>query len=184
MKPSVVIIERAAIVLASLVLSIGLIALLSGFFASRDQSAVSSPADGPGQQFLDQGHAILQPGEAPPKYDSDPPTSGAHVPILPRRNNVELNDNELLQALQLGDVVIMYRPHEQPPGLSSLVSALASPFSPALAQAGQAVIVAPQPGATGLIGLAWAHMLRVNAPDDPSLEQFVQFWLGKGATGR
>jgi hypothetical protein len=184
LKPSVVIIERAAIVLASLVLSIGLIALLSGFFAGRDQSAVSSPSDGPGQQFADQGHAILRPGEAPPKYNSDPPTSGAHVPILPQRNNVALNDNELLQALQLGDVVIMYQPHQKPPGLSSLVAALASPFSPSLAQTGQAVIVAPRPGTSGVVGLAWAHMLRVNAPDDPSLAQFVQFWLGKGAAGR
>ncbi len=77
--------ERLAIAVASLLLSVGLIAILSGFFASRDQAGVSGSAGGGlGQRFADLGHAHLQPGEPSPAYNSDPPTSGAHlVTLLP-----------------------------------------------------------------------------------------------------
>jgi len=71
-----------------------------------------------------------------------------------------------------------------PAGLSALVDAVESPVSPAVAAAGQAVIVARRPGAPGLIGLAWAQMVRVTSPQDPLLRQFASFWLGRGAPRR
>jgi hypothetical protein len=176
--------ERVAIIVASLVLSIGLIALLSGFFAGRDQAGVSVSSSGPGEQFRDLGHAHLRPGDVRPLYDSIPATSGAHIPEPVLRQNSQLNDDQLLQALEAGNVVIMYGGQTPPPGLEALARKLAGPFKPALAAAGQAVILARRPGAAGLIALAWAHSAHVSAPDDSLLATFTQYWLGRGAPGR
>lgn len=174
--------ERIAIVVASLLLSVGLIALLSGFFAARDQAGVAAGgASGPGVQYRDLGHAHLLAGQPHPAYDSDPPTSGAHVPEAVTRNSAQLNDNQLLTALELGDIVIVYSTASPPPGLQALARSIAGPFSPSLANAGQAVILARRPGTSGLVGLAWTRMVRVASVQDPQLRQFAQVWLGRGA---
>lgn len=175
--------ERAAIIVASLVLSVGLIALLSGYFAGKDPAGVSGGGGGPGIAFRDLGHAQLAPGQLRPLYDSSPPTSGPHVPERVTRQGQTINDDQLLQALQLGDVVVMYGTASAPPGLESLTRAVAAPFTPALAAAGQAVIATRRPGVRGLIGLAWTHLVRVSSPKDPLLHTFAQFWLGRGAPG-
>jgi Protein of unknown function (DUF3105) len=176
--------ERIAIVVASLALSLGLIALLSGFFAGRDQAGVSTSRGGPGSAFPDLGSAHLRPGQQRPAYDSNPPTSGAHLPDAVTRNETDLNDDQLLQALEVGDVVLLYGTRTPPRGLRALALRLASPFTPALAAAGQAVILARRPGTVGVVGLAWAHALSVREPKDPRLAAFAQFWLGRGAPGR
>jgi Protein of unknown function (DUF3105) len=176
--------ERLAIVVASLALSIGLIAALSGFFAGRDQAGVSSAAATVGQQFPDLGDAHLQPGAPRPRYSSDPPTSGPHVPEPVLHDEASLNNDQLLQALEAGNVVTMYGSRTPPPGLRSLARSVAGPFTPALAAAGQAVILARRTGTAGLIGLAWAHMVRVNSATDPLLHEFASYWLGKGSGGR
>jgi hypothetical protein len=176
--------ERAGILLASLALTAGLIALLSGFFTGRDQSSVSGTTSVAGQRFRDLGDAILRPGQRRPAYDSNPPTSGAHFSEVVTRDLVPLNEDQLLQALASGDVVIAYGEHSPPAGLTTLARALAPPFSPALARVGQAVILAPRPATAGLIGLAWAHMVRVRVAADPRLREFAAFWLGRGAPRR
>ncbi len=183
MKFATTALERVAIVLASLALSFGLIAVLSGFFAGRDQAGVSAGPTGPGEAFVDLGHAHLRPGRPRPRYDSDPPTSGAHVPEAVRHSERRLNDDQLLEALELGNVVVMYGGRTPPPGLRMLALSLAPPFTPGLATAGQAMILARRPGTRGLLGLAWAHAIVVRGPHDPRLRQFVQFWLGRGAPG-
>jgi Protein of unknown function (DUF3105) len=173
--------ERLAIAVASLALSIGLIALLSGYFAGKDQAGVSGAA-AVGQQFRDLGHAPLKRGSHHPSYDSSPPTSGAHVPEPIRHNESRINDDQLLQALEEGNVVIMYGTHRPPAGLVNVARAITGgPFSPALAAAGQAVILARRPGTSGLIGLAWTHLVHVDAPSDDVLQAFAQYWLGRGA---
>jgi Protein of unknown function (DUF3105) len=175
--------ERVAIGLASLALSFGLIAVLSGFFAGRDKAGVSGPAGVVGQQFKDLGHAHLRPGEPRPAYNSNPPTSGAHIaePVLV--NESRLNVDQLLEALEVGDVVITYGGRHPPPGLQPLARSLGGRFTPSLAAAGQAVLLARRPGTTGLIALAWTRMLRVATPSSPLLRGFTQQWLGRGATG-
>jgi hypothetical protein len=173
--------EWATIVVASLALSVGLIALLSGFFASRDQGALAVGGPFVGKHFRDLGDARLGLGQRRPAYDSNPPTSGAHVPEAVTREQVTLDDDQLLQALAAGDVVILYGGHAPPPGLLTLARALAPSFSPALAVSGQAVILARWPKASGLIGLAWTHMVRVRRASDPLLREFAAYWLGRGA---
>jgi hypothetical protein len=173
--------ERGAIVVASLALSIGLIAALSGFFAGRDRAGVSGASSIVGQQFPDLGHAHLRPGEPRPVYNSDPPTSGAHIPEPVLLNENVLNDDQLLEALEVGDVVIMYGTRRPPNGLPALARSLAGRFTPALAAAGQAVVLARRPATSGLIALAWTRMLHARSPRDPSLRQFIQQSLGRGA---
>ena len=175
------VVELMAIGVASLVLSIGLILLLSGYFAGRDQAAISGGTTGPGQAFPDLGHAALGPGQPHPSYNSNPPTSGAHVPEAVTHAEATLNDDQLLEALQLGNVVIAYGTRTPPAGLTRFTRLAAPAFTPALAASGDAVILARRPGTMGLVALAWTHLLRVSGPSDQQLGQFVSFWLGRGA---
>jgi hypothetical protein len=173
--------ERVAIGLASLALSIGLIAVLSGFFASHDPAGVTTSGSGPGHRFPDQGHAHLAPGELRPVYNSEPPTSGPHIPILVQSDGVELTDDQLLEALERGDVVFTYGTPTPPPALTALAKSVASRFTPTLAAAGQAVVVSPRARTTGIYGLAWTRMIHTASAIDPGLRDFAEFWLGKGA---
>ncbi|MDQ6744732.1 MAG: DUF3105 domain-containing protein [Actinomycetota bacterium] len=176
--------ERVAIALASLALSVGLIALLSGFFAGRDQAGVSAGAAVIGRAVPDLGHAHLRPGELRPVYNSEPPTSGAHIPEPVVHDGAMLGDDQLLQALEVGDVVIAYGTPQPPPGLARLARQLSDSFTPQLAAAGQAVLTMRRPRTGGLIGLAWGRMVRVSSPSDPQLSKFAEQWLGHGAPGR
>lgn len=176
-------IERLLIVAAALALSIGVIALLSGgLLAGRDSPGVAGGDSGPGVHYRDQGHAVLRPSDPKPSYNSDPPTSGPHVPQGIARNGARLTNDQLLQALQVGDVVLMYGTRKPPSGLAALAHSVAPPFTPALAASGGSVILAYRPGTEGVVGLAWTHMLRAGSAADPALLNFAQFWLGRGAS--
>jgi hypothetical protein len=178
------VLELVAIAVSSLVLSVGAIALLSGYFAGKDQAGVSGNPSGPGQAFRDLGDQHIPLGRLAPPYNSDPPTSGAHVPEPVTRDEAALSDNQLLQALELGNVVLVYGTRKPPAGARALAERVSGPFTPALAATGEAVILARRPGTDGLTGLAWTHLIRVANAGDPLLTQFIQFWLGKGARGR
>jgi Protein of unknown function (DUF3105) len=178
------VLEWTGIIFASLAIAFGAIALLSGFFAGRDQAGVSGSGTVPGATYSDLGDAQLAPGQAHPAYNSDPPTSGAHVPQTVSANGLELNDDQLLSALQLGNVVLFYGTPSPPAGLQSLANAVAGPFSASLAASGDAVILARRPGTAGVLGAAWTHLIQVRTVDDPLLRDFAEYWLGRGASGR
>jgi Protein of unknown function (DUF3105) len=175
--------EVVAIVGCALALTIGLVLLISGYFTSRDPSVVVGTAFRIGQSYPDQGNAVLEPGVLRPPYDSFPPTSGPHIPTAVTRELVQLSDDQLLSALAAGDIVVEYGSRRPPAGLRALATRLAGPFSPALAAAGQAVILARQPGTIGLVAAAWTRLVRVTAPGDALLREFIQSWLGRGAPG-
>ncbi len=176
--------EWVAIVIVSLAVAFAAIALLSGFFAGQDEAGVAGPDVGPGVAFRDLGHVHLRPGQPHPTYDSSPPTSGAHVPQPVTADNRPLSNDQLLEALELGDVVIAYGTPAPPPGLRAFARSVAAPFTPALAASGQAVILDRRAGTPGIVALAWARLVRVATAQDPLLRQFVQYWLGKSAPGR
>jgi hypothetical protein len=172
--------ERLLIIVASLAISIGVIAVLSGgLLAGRDDPGVSTRQSGPGRGFRDQGDLHLHAGMLRPVYDSDPPTSGPHIPVAVTRDGAELTDDQLLEALETGDVVFMYGSSRPPVGLPVIAQAVGGPFTPALAASGQAVILAHRPGVKGIVALAWTRMLRTLS--GPELRTFAQFWLGRGA---
>jgi hypothetical protein len=176
------VLERAAIVVASFAIAITLIAVLSGgLLAGRDQAGITGSSNGLGQSFRDLGHAHLAPGRPVPSYDSDPPTSGAHVPVAVQRQGTVLSNNEILQALEVGDVVLLYGARRMLPELRAFSQRVAAPFSPALAAAGQAVVLGRRRGIAGVVALAWTKRLQVRTPTDPALLSFVQSYLGQGA---
>jgi Protein of unknown function (DUF3105) len=175
------VLEGVGIGIAALAVAFLAIALLSGFFTSQDQPGFTGADTGPGIAFRDLGHVHLQPGQPDPAYNSNPPTSGAHVPDIPTSNGAELTNDQLLEVLELGDVVIMYGSPTPPPGLEALARQVAPPFNPALVATGAQLIFARRPGAKGLIGLAWAHMIRTTSVADPMLKVFAQYWIGRGA---
>jgi hypothetical protein len=173
--------ERGAIVLVALALAVGVIALLSGGLAGgRDNPGVAIKAGaGPGTAYRNLGARHLSAGQPHPSYDSDPPTSGAHVPSAVTANNAVLTDDQLLSALEVGDVVYMYSTPRPPGGLQAVADSVAPRFSTPLAAHGQTVILARRPGLPAITALAWTHILRSN--NAGALRAFAQFWLGKGA---
>ena len=178
-------IEWLLIVAAALAIAIGVIALLSGgLVAGNDTPGIAGSDTGPGTAFRDLGDANLRPGQPVPAYDSTPPTSGPHVPQPVTADRTQLNDNQLLTALEVGDVVFMYGTRTPSRTLTEAARAVAPPFTPQLAASGQAVVLASMPGIPGIAALAWGHMLRTGSPADPALRSFAQFWLGRGAPAR
>jgi hypothetical protein len=176
--------ERGAILATSLILSFGLIALLSGFFAGRDQAGISITNTALGATYRDLGSSHLKPGQPHPAYDSNPPTSGAHVPEPVTRDDAELNNDQLLQALETGNVVFIYGTPKPPRGLARLARQIAGPFAPVIIAAGQDVILARRPGIEGIRALAWDHMVVASSPSNPLLREFADHYLGRGAPGR
>ena len=175
-------VERVLIVILAFALAVGIIALLSGgLLAGRDNPGIAGQNGPLGAQFRDLGHAHLTAGAAHPAYDSQPPTSGAHVPLAITRDESEINDDQLLEALELGDVVLFYGSAHPPADLRALANAIAAPFTPALAAAGQAVILARRVQTNGVLGVAWTRLIHVRTAADPGLRSFVLFTLGHGA---
>ena len=177
------VLERVGVAIGGLVLAVVLVSLASGYFTTRDQASVSGGAV-VGFAYVDQGNELLAPGSPHPRYDSDPPTSGPHVPVSVRRDGLALTDDQLLSALAAGNVVILYPGPAAPAGLPDVASALAGRFTPALAASGNAVILGRRDGTKGLLALAWTHLLSVGTANDPLLRQFVYQWLGRGAPRR
>lgn len=175
--------RAVGILVTVLVAAAGVIGVLL-FFAARDQAPVSK-LEGPGQAFADQGARHLRPGEATGfHYNSDPPTSGPHAVAPVRRAASVLSNDQILSALESGNVIITYGGARPPAPLASLAQEESGPFDSSLAGAGQAVILARRPGTAGVTALAWRHLYRTPAVADPELRRFVEFWLGRGRSSR
>jgi hypothetical protein len=157
--------RRAALVVVGIVLAVAGLAVVALIVSSRDDSGVAGTVEGPGQ---------AQPEGA------DPPASGPHKDELVTRDRTTISDDQLLQALQLGNVVILYDGARPAPALVRLQRDVAGPFDAELAAAGQAVILARRAGAGPATALAWKRILRASDPADPALREFAEFWLGRG----
>jgi hypothetical protein len=165
----------------AVVVALGAVVGLLLFVGSRDRSTFEGGASGPapGRLLPDQGNEHRR-APAGFRFATDPPTSGPHLPVAVRHEG-SLSRDELLHALETGDVVLVYGSRALEPALRGLQEDVAGPFDPALAAAGQAVILDLRPGTAGVVALAWRRMLRARSPDDPQLRAFAESWLGKGA---
>jgi Protein of unknown function (DUF3105) len=157
--------RRLGVALLTLLVALaGFVAILL-FFESRDSSQVSNApnaAQSPGQPVANQRRA--------------------QAPAAIRRDATRLSEDQILHALQLGDVVLQYGGTSVPPqALRALQQRVSGPFDPVLAANGAAVILAYQPGGQGVTALAWRRILRAQSPADPALGQFVDYWLGRAA---
>jgi hypothetical protein len=173
--------RRLISALLAVILGAGAALLVLIFFNARDDSTFTAAA-GPGLALPDQGDRHIpesQRGQI--DYATDPPASGAHVPEAIKRDRRSLNDDQIIHALELGDVILFYGERKPSRELIQLQRELSGPFDPVLASAGQQVILARRPGTNGVLALAWARRLNVPSPEDPRLQQFAAFWLGRGA---
>jgi len=171
--------RRAGVIAAAVIVTLGGLYALQAVLSARDDATFDTAA-GPGQSFPDLGARHLRPGEAPGgDYNSDPPTSGPHVPLAVRRQSGPLVDDQILHALESGNVVIVTAGGPQAE-VRALAREVAGPFTPELAAAGQTVLLTARPGTEGVTALAWRHMQQVDQPGDPRLREFVEFWLGRG----
>ena len=177
--------RRAGLIAAAALVAVAVMVGVVSFFSGRDRSGVSSARTGSGQTFADQGARHLRRGERPPvRYNSNPPTSGPHVPSPVDRDDAPLSDDQLLTALAAGNVVLVYGSEMAPAGLKALATEIAGvPFDRSLARAGQAVILARRPGISGVVAVAWRRLQRASSPRDPALRAFADTWLGVGARG-
>jgi uncharacterized protein DUF3105 len=149
--------------------------VLITILANRDSSGVTK-SSGPGTLEPDRGSAHVNGPRTPASPPDEPPTSGPHRSEKVTRDEVPLSDDQLLEALHLGNVVFAY--DGSPAALKKIQDDVSGPFDPELAAAGQAVILDKRPGVKGTIALAWRRELR---SDDPAqLREFADAWLGQG----
>jgi hypothetical protein len=165
-----------------LVLAAGLVSLMFAF-SSRDDAQVDSGAGGPGQLRPDRGARHLADHQHASVPAGTLPTSGPHAPQLITRDARRLNADQILHALELGDVVLAYSAASPPAALRRLQHELTGPFDAELAAAGQAVVLARLDGAGPAAALAWRRELRVRDGADPRLRDFAEAWLGRGSGG-
>jgi hypothetical protein len=171
---------RTVRIALAVLLGIGGVIALIAFFNSRDDSTFSGTKS-PGQAFADQGARHLRPGASHPRYDSDPPTSGPHVARLPARDGGALSDDEILEAVELGNVVLLHSPGTSDAPLRAVARELDAGYDRDLADSGSAVLVGTRAGAGPVVAVAWRHLQRAASPSDPSIADFAEFHLGSGA---
>jgi hypothetical protein len=158
--------RRVGVALITLLVALGGFVLVLLFFEGRDSSQVHDDpqaAHAPGQAMSDQ-----QRPQAPAAIRSD-------------RDGTRLSEDQLLHALELGDVVLLYGTSAPPRALRALQERVSGPLDPVLAANGAAVILAYRPGTDGVTALAWRRVLRTPSAGDPALQQFADYWLGRGA---
>jgi hypothetical protein len=158
--------RRLGLVLLGVVVAVaGLIALALAFNA-RDDAELSAAPQGP--------------GEVQPEGGGEWPTSGEHREELVTRDRRELTDDQILTALEAGNVVILYDGPDPGTNLLRLQREVSGRFDAELAAAGQAVILARRSGAGPATALAWRRVLEADDSADPRLREFTEAWLGRG----
>ena len=174
------------LVLGAVLVAGGVLALLLVFSARDDAGVRAGAPEGPGQLQKDLGSRHLAATQHVPLEGlTDPPTSGAHHDRLPAAEG-RLSPDEILHALELGDVILFYDARSPPAALRSLQRDVSGPFDPEVAAAGQQVILARRPsppGAGPVTAAAWRRLLRAGDPADPRLREFAEAWIGRGASG-
>jgi hypothetical protein len=79
-----------------------------------------------------------------------------------------------------GNVVLLYSDERETRALRLLAERIAGAPDPALEAAGQAVLVERRPNLSAAVTAVTAtRMLEASSPDDPALESFVEYWLGR-----
>ena len=85
------------------------------------------------------------------------------------------------RTLAQGNVILTYRQSGQREQLKALAEEIAGPPDQALVHAGQAVLVQARPsGGGGVVAEAYKRRLEVASRDDPGLQDFIEYWLGRG----
>jgi hypothetical protein len=144
-------------------------ALIIGYFAYR------AVADLPGTFVPDLGNDHIQTFDEPhAPYNSDPPTSGPHMPyVAPWGIHTEPVPKELqVHNLEDGGVVIQYN---CPSGCAELVEKLKA----VVQRYKDEIILAPYPGMQRRIALtAWTRLDAFDDFDDARITRFIKAYRG------
>jgi hypothetical protein len=128
----------------------------------------------PGQFVPSQGNAHIQTLESPhPPYNSDPPTSGPHVPwIAPWGVHTGPVPKELqVHNLEDGGVVVQYRPDCE--------SQVLEPLKAVVARYRDHVLLAPYPGLDRCVALtAWTRIDKFDQVDPSRVARFIDAYRG------
>ncbi|HEX5531387.1 MAG TPA: DUF3105 domain-containing protein [Methylomirabilota bacterium] len=145
------------------------VAAIVGYFAYR------AVADLPGVKLEDQGNAHIQMvGEAHAPYNSDPPTSGPHLPyIAPWGIHTEPIARELqVHNLEDGGVVVQYRCATPCPDLAAKLAEIVRRYE-------TQVILAPYPAMRTRIALtAWTRLDAFDDFDEARIVRFIRAYRG------
>ncbi|HEY7654168.1 MAG TPA: DUF3105 domain-containing protein [Methylomirabilota bacterium] len=144
-------------------------AAIVSYFAYR------AVADLPGVKFADQGNAHIQMvTESHAPYNSDPPTSGPHLPyIAPWGIHTEPIARELqVHNLEDGGVMVQYQCPTPCPDLVDKLTRIVQRFE-------TQVILAPYPGMPTRIALtAWTRLDAFDAFDEARILRFIRAYRG------
>jgi hypothetical protein len=89
--------------------------------------------------------------------------------------------SRLAPLLRAGNIVIEHDLRGEGAALRALARDIAGPPSAALQRAGQAIEVRYSPSAGGVVAYAYQRRLRARDAADPTLREFAEYWLGRGA---
>ena len=144
-------------------------ATIVSYFAYR------AVADLPGVKFADQGNAHIQmPNEPHTPYNSDPPTSGPHLPyIAPWGIHTEPIVKELqVHNLEDGGVMVQYQCATPCPDLVDKLTQIVRRYE-------TQVVLAPYPGMPTRIALtAWTRLDAFDAFDEARIVRFIRAYRG------
>jgi hypothetical protein len=145
------------------------IAVVVGYFAYR------AVADLPGQKVPDLGNAHIQTlGDPHAPYNSDPPTSGPHLPYLaPWGVHTEPIPRELqVHNLEDGGVLVQYNCPAPCPELVDKLKAIVQRYE-------RQVVLAPYPGMKHRIALtAWTRLDAFDDFDEARIVRFISAYRG------
>jgi len=79
-----------------------------------------------------------------------------------------------------GNIVLLHSDERLTRQLRELAERMAGPPDEALTAAGQAVLVQQRPNLdVAVTAVTATHMLPAPSPDDPALQAFIEYWLGR-----
>ncbi len=82
--------------------------------------------------------------------------------------------------VKAGNVVLLHSDERLTRSLRDLAERIAGPSDPALVAAGQAVIEQQRPNlSVPVTAVTATRMLEASGPDDPVLQRFIEYWLGR-----
>jgi hypothetical protein len=144
-------------------------AAIVGYFAYK------SAADLPGISMPDQGNLHIQTVNEPHvPYNSDPPTSGPHLPYLaPWGIHTEPISKELqVHNLEDGGVVVQYHCPSACPELVEKLKGIVQKYD-------HQVVLAPYPGMKNRIALtAWTRIDTFDELDEARIQRFIRAYRG------
>lgn len=127
------------------------------------------------ETFPDMGRDHLAPGETPPEYNSDPPTSGPHAAQAAACGvyDSEVPDHIQVHNLEHGAIVVQYRPDLGQTEVEALRDYARSKASH--------ILLAPRSDLTHpVVVTSWTRMLRLDSIDLDTVEAYYQRYVGTG----